>query len=129
MFNAMYASAKNGLDPAKPYTLNDFEMKGKLGKGQFAECYKAKFLGDGTHYAIKRIQMSMLKDKKSKDDCRKEMDLLQRLRHENIIRYYVSFEDKVSEMILLWGSVPVAKNVSFCTREVSKMCQNASLSK
>ncbi|CAD5230525.1 unnamed protein product [Bursaphelenchus okinawaensis] len=97
----MYASAKNELDPTKTYTPNDFEFKGKLGKGQFADCYKAKFMGDGSYYAVKRIQLNLLKDQKSKEDCRKEMDLLKKLRHENIIRCYVSFEDKNSDFLFI----------------------------
>lgn len=32
-----------------------------------------------------------MKDKKSREDCVKEIDLLKQLGHENIIRYYASF--------------------------------------
>lgn len=32
-----------------------------------------------------------MKDKKAKEDCLKEIDLLQQLNHENIICYYASF--------------------------------------
>lgn len=32
-----------------------------------------------------------MKDKKAREDCVKEIDLLKKLDHDNIIRYYASF--------------------------------------
>lgn len=32
-----------------------------------------------------------MKDKKAREDCVKEIDLLRQLEHENIIQYYASF--------------------------------------
>jgi serine/threonine protein kinase len=36
-------------------------------------------------------QMDLMKNKKTREDCRKEINLLKQLHHENIIRYYSSF--------------------------------------
>jgi serine/threonine protein kinase len=35
--------------------------------------------------------MDLMKNKKAREDCRKEINLLKQLHHENIIRYYSSF--------------------------------------
>ena len=44
-----------------------------------------------------------MKDKKAREDCLKEIDLLRQLNHENIICYYASFiveQDSVLYIVL-----------------------------
>jgi serine/threonine protein kinase len=101
-----------------------------LGKGQFSEVLRAKNRLTGKMVALKKIevsfsefqrslfffinffswsQMDLMKNKKAREDCRKEIDLLKQLNHEvsntffqiinqnkntifqNVIRYYSSF--------------------------------------
>uniref|UniRef100_A0A915EIQ0 NEK6-subfamily protein kinase n=1 Tax=Ditylenchus dipsaci TaxID=166011 RepID=A0A915EIQ0_9BILA len=71
--------------------LENFELDKKIGKGQFSEVYRANCALTGEVVALKKIQLSVMKDKKAREDCVKEIDLLKKLDHENIIRYYASF--------------------------------------
>lgn len=43
----------------------------------------------------------MMKDKKMQEDCMKEIDLLRKLDHENIIHYYTVFFDSDHMYIVL----------------------------
>lgn len=87
-------------------------MEKRIGKGQFSEVLSARNKLNGNMVALKKIeviwaigrgaggermtaqldfQMDLMKNKKAREDCRKEIDLLKKLNHENIIRYYSSF--------------------------------------
>ena len=41
------------------WNLKDFQVDKKIGKGQFSEVYRATYLPDGTHAALKKVQVSM----------------------------------------------------------------------
>ncbi|KAI6217096.1 Serine/threonine-protein kinase Nek7 [Aphelenchoides fujianensis] len=70
----------------------DFEVIQKIGKGQFATCYKAQQKGTDKFYALKQIKMQQM-DEKTRMDCEKEIGLLQKLNHEHVIRYFGYFRD------------------------------------
>jgi len=58
-----------------------------LGEGGFGQVFKAKYNLDGNLYAIKKIAL----DFRRKDYCDKllkEVTLLSRMHHKNIVRYY-----------------------------------------
>ncbi|KAI1722944.1 protein kinase domain-containing protein [Ditylenchus destructor] len=81
-----------GLDPSLVYAnLGSFELGKKIGKGQFSEVYRAYCPLTDEMVALKKIQLDVMKDKKQLEDCVKEIDLLKKLDHKNIIRYYASF--------------------------------------
>jgi NIMA (never in mitosis gene a)-related kinase len=42
-----------------------------------------------------------MKNKKAHEDCRKEIDLLKKLEHVNIIRYYASFVAEERELMIV----------------------------
>uniref|UniRef100_A0AC34RTJ1 Protein kinase domain-containing protein n=1 Tax=Panagrolaimus sp. JU765 TaxID=591449 RepID=A0AC34RTJ1_9BILA len=71
--------------------LENMDIDKKIGKGQFSEVYRAKNKINGEYVALKKIQLHVMKDKKAREDCLKEIDLLRQLEHENIIKYYSSF--------------------------------------
>ncbi|KAI6231463.1 Serine/threonine-protein kinase Nek7 [Aphelenchoides besseyi] len=85
------AATKN--DRLRDLKLSDFRDLKKLGRGQFAVCYAAKLRATDEPFALKQIQPSTMKDEKAQQDFDKEINLLHKLKHVNIIRYYTSFYD------------------------------------
>jgi serine/threonine protein kinase len=79
-------------------TLKDIEFvkkgtKSVLGKGSYGEVELAQHKKTGKQLAIKKIDKSSLANKKIKATLMREVDIHKRLKHENIIRLYTSFED------------------------------------
>lgn len=68
----------------------EFNYIGPIGKGGFGEVMKVQKLLDGRVYAIKRIQLNPRNSKLTKKIVR-EVKLLSRLDHENVVRYYNSW--------------------------------------
>ncbi|XP_078593658.1 eIF-2-alpha kinase GCN2-like isoform X1 [Branchiostoma floridae x Branchiostoma japonicum] len=90
----------SGVDPSdlswqsRSRLHNEFEELEWLGKGGFGDVIKVKNKLDGCMYAIKRIPL----DPKSKAFNRKitrEVKLLSRLNHENVVRYYNSWIERI----------------------------------
>jgi len=72
-------------------TLANFVVGKKIGKGQFSEVYKATSKCDGRTVALKKVQLFHMMDAKSRADCIREIDLLKKLSHDNVISYLASF--------------------------------------
>ncbi|XP_040575688.1 eIF-2-alpha kinase GCN2 [Lepeophtheirus salmonis] len=71
--------------------LNDeFELISHIGKGGFGEVIKVKNRLDGQTYAIKKIKLNP-RDKSVTKKIMREVKLLSRLNHENVVRYYNSW--------------------------------------
>ncbi|KAK7862324.1 hypothetical protein R5R35_005220 [Gryllus longicercus] len=68
----------------------EFEMMKLLGKGSFGNVYKVRNKLDGGIYAIKRIELDP-KNKQLNRKITREVKLLSRLNHENVVRYYNSW--------------------------------------
>ncbi|CAG9763995.1 unnamed protein product [Ceutorhynchus assimilis] len=69
---------------------NEFEILDNLGKGAFGDVLKVKNKLDGGYYAIKRIKLNP-KNKALNKKIVREVTLLSRLNHENVVRYYNSW--------------------------------------
>ena len=69
---------------------NEFEAVKWLGKGAFGDVLKVKNKLDGCVYAIKRIKLNP-KNKELNRKITREVKLLSRLHHENVVRYYNSW--------------------------------------
>uniref|UniRef100_A0A914H3I1 NEK6-subfamily protein kinase n=1 Tax=Globodera rostochiensis TaxID=31243 RepID=A0A914H3I1_GLORO len=96
--------SSNEQHPTNQYgSFEHFEMEKKIGKGQFSEVLSARNKLTGNMVALKKIEMDLMKNKKAREDCRKEIDLLKKLNHENIIRYYSSFimADQSKEYLMI----------------------------
>ena len=69
---------------------SEFSFICNLGKGGFGEVFKVKNNLDSQIYAIKRIKLDQ-KNKQLTRKLRREVELLSRLNHENVVRYYNSW--------------------------------------
>lgn len=63
----------------------EFEVLGELGRGGFGEVLKVRNKLDSRFYAIKRIRMNC-KNKTFNKQITREIKLLSRLNHENVVR-------------------------------------------
>lgn len=69
---------------------NEFTVLQWLGKGAFGDVLKVENKLDGGIYAIKRIELNP-KNKMLNRKITREVKLLSRLNHENVVRYYNSW--------------------------------------
>ncbi|GFO47300.1 eukaryotic translation initiation factor 2-alpha kinase 4 [Plakobranchus ocellatus] len=69
---------------------SEFDLLKVLGKGGFGDVLKVKNKLDGRFYAIKRIPLNP-KSKVFNKKMKREVKLLSRLNHENVVRYYCSW--------------------------------------
>uniref|UniRef100_A0A4W5M6G0 NEK6-subfamily protein kinase n=1 Tax=Hucho hucho TaxID=62062 RepID=A0A4W5M6G0_9TELE len=76
-------AAVPSFQPQKPLqpdmghnSLANFLIEKKIGRGQFSEVYRARYLMDNTSVALKKVQIFDLMDAKARQDCIKEIDLL-----------------------------------------------------
>uniref|UniRef100_T1IQL0 non-specific serine/threonine protein kinase n=1 Tax=Strigamia maritima TaxID=126957 RepID=T1IQL0_STRMM len=74
---------------------NEFEVLKWLGKGGFGDVLKVRNKLDGRVYAIKRIVLNQHNKLLNKKITR-EVKLLSRLNHENVVRYFYSWIETVS---------------------------------
>ena len=84
-----------------------------LGKGGFGEVFKVKNNLDSQIYAIKRIKLDQ-KNKQLTRKLRREVELLSRLNHENVVRYYNS-----------WIEVTPAENLDLDSDETEEESSSA----
>lgn len=77
---------------------NEFEVLKWLGKGAFGDVLKVRNKLDGGIYAIKRIELNPKKKQLNKKITR-EVKLLSRMNHENVVRYYNSWIESTTDSI------------------------------
>ena len=81
-------------DPGAAEIFRDFRFDGFLGRGGFARVFKAYNHLDEVHYAVKIFAKSERKSSTSNRVMRNEVDILKRLRNENVIRLVQYLETK-----------------------------------
>ncbi|XP_064621826.1 eIF-2-alpha kinase GCN2-like isoform X2 [Lineus longissimus] len=77
---------------------SEFEILEWLGKGGFGDVIKVRNQLDGRFYAIKRILLNP-KSKQFNRKITREVKLLSRLNHENVVRYYNSWIETSMEPV------------------------------
>ncbi|KAL4706053.1 hypothetical protein ACJJTC_013520, partial [Scirpophaga incertulas] len=108
----------------------EFEILLWLGKGAFGDVLKVKNKLDGGFYAIKRIKLNPESIQLNKKITR-EVKLLSRLNHENVVRYYnawiesVDPVDETEEVEVVSVKTPVRKKEESLADIVAKLGQGA----
>lgn len=72
----------------------------ELGHGSYGTVFKVKSLKDDRIYVLKRINMKTMKPK-HQDAAIAEVQILRKLKHPHIIKYYTSFMEDESLHIVM----------------------------
>lgn len=72
--------------------LSDFKILKELGKGSYGTVYTVRSYIDDNIYVMKKMELNNLTDKQQKE-CYREVSILKKVSHQNIIKYYSSFLD------------------------------------
>ena len=84
-------SVKNGLEDESQ--INDYDDKIKIGQGSFGQVFHAKHKKTGAIYAIKAIDKKNKTNQDGKSYFRREIEIMYKIRHPNIVKLYTHFED------------------------------------
>ena len=84
-------SVQKGLEAEGKIT--DYELLDKLGEGSFGKVYKAKHKLTNVMYAIKAIDKLNKNNQEGKPYFRREIEIMYKVKHPNIVRLYGHFED------------------------------------
>jgi len=81
---------------------NNYEIQNLIGSGQFSDVFKVRRKDDSTLFAMKKVKGLALMDEKLRNDCLKEVDILQKIsEHPNIIKYYESWVENNELYIIM----------------------------
>lgn len=75
-------------------------MISKIGTGSYSSVYKVKRKSDNTEYALKKVSMSLLKEKE-KENALNEVRILASINHPNMIAYKDAFFDEKSNSLCI----------------------------
>ena len=83
----VFSSAEDGFD-------SKYEMLNEIGKGGFSVVYRCRDRQTGTDYAVKVIDLRPLRmrEKFNPLRLRREVDIMRRLHHQNIIQFIAVYE-------------------------------------
>lgn len=80
---------------------SDFQIIELLGKGMFAEVYKAKELKSNKTVAIKIIKKSLIKKYKLTNNLRREIEIQSHINYKHILKLFGYFTDKKNIYLIL----------------------------
>ena len=80
--------------------LSDFEIIKQLGKGSYGTVYVVKSRIDSNTYVMKKMELNHLKESQQRE-CYREVSILRKVSHPNIIKYYASFLENESLCIIM----------------------------
>ena len=80
--------------------LKDFRIIKELGKGSYGTVFTVMSLIDEKIYVMKRMELNHLKEKQQRE-CYREVGILKKVNHPNIIKYYSSFLEKSNLYIIM----------------------------
>ena len=80
--------------------LSEFEIVKQLGKGSYGTVYVVRSKLDMNTYVMKKMELNHLKESQQKE-CYREVSILRKVSHPNIIKYYSSFLENESLCIIM----------------------------
>ena len=80
--------------------LSDFEIVKQLGKGSYGTVYVVRSKLDMNKYVMKKMELNHLKENQQRE-CYREVSILRKVSHPNIIKYYSSFLENESLCIIM----------------------------
>ena len=80
--------------------LSDFEIIKQLGKGSYGTVYTVRSKIDSNAYVMKKMELNHLKESQQRE-CYREVSILRKVSHPNIIKYYASFLENESLCIIM----------------------------
>ena len=80
--------------------LSDFEIIKQLGKGSYGTVYTVKSKIDSNVYVMKKMELNHLKESQQRE-CYREVSILRKVSHPNIIKYFASFLENESLCIIM----------------------------
>jgi serine/threonine-protein kinase len=83
-----YPSAFSMPAETTPRRVGPFQLESQLGVGGMGMVYKATYVKTGQKVAVKMLAPDLTADPKVAQRFEREMEILQKLKHPNIIRYY-----------------------------------------
>ncbi|KAG3027351.1 hypothetical protein JG687_00002710 [Phytophthora cactorum] len=84
---------KQQNQPPKTWSLGDFEIGRELGTGKFGQVYLAREKNSRLFVALKVLVKEQLKAAGVSHQLRKEVEIHSRIRHDNILPLYATFQD------------------------------------
>ena len=85
--------------------LSDFEIIKELGKGSYGTVYTVKSLINSNVYVMKKMEINHLKHRQQQE-CYREVSILKKVSHKNIIKYYSSFlEQEILYIIMEYAEL------------------------
>ena len=84
-------SVRNGLEDETQ--ISDFEDKVKIGQGSFGQVFRAKHKKTNRIYAVKAIDKTNKINQKGKCYFKREIEIMYKIKHTNIVKLYTHFED------------------------------------
>ena len=94
---------ENLYKPKETYVgsrLSDFEIIKQLGKGSYGTVYTVRSRIDSNIYVMKKMELNHLKESQQRE-CYREVSILRKVSHPNIIKYYASFLENESLCIIM----------------------------
>ncbi|ODV63515.1 aurora family serine/threonine-protein kinase [Ascoidea rubescens DSM 1968] len=87
--------------PLRDYSINDFEIGRKLGKGKFGKVYCVRDKKTGYVCALKVMEKEELTHFKVEKQFRREVEIQSNLRHPNVLRLFGYFHDSKRVYLIL----------------------------
>ena len=79
---------------------SNFEIIKELGKGSYGTVYTVRSKLDSNVYVLKKMDLNHLKESQQKE-CYREISILRKVNHQNIIKYYSSFLENESLCLIM----------------------------
>ena len=85
--------------------VSDFKIIKELGKGSYGTVYTVKSLIDSNIYVMKKMELNHL-NPRQQNECYREVSILKKVSHKNIIKYYSSFlENNILYIIMEYAEL------------------------